>query len=403
MRTYKLSNFAPGLNNRLEPTQLETAVNRAPAHYLYGADNVDINQGGRIKRRRGTTQRLTGRAHSIWGDDLGGMAVIAGELVALSPTPSGLSQTLIRSGMSGRPVSYSRGADGDVYWTDGVELRRVASGQDRPVAPATPAEPAVSLGAGALPAGRYLISFTTLDADGESAATQPLQLDVPDSGAIVIGPTPATTQVYVSGPNGDVLLRAGAGPLSITTPPAGARRLETLNHAPMPPGSIVRHYNGRMLVAAGNVLFYSHPYRYGLYDPTSGYIPLPAPITVVEPTPNGLYICADKTYWLADLTGGDLQQVLPYGGLPGSGGTHKAEDLAFWVSPYGLVVGDKNMAVKPLQDEALTLSPAARAAALYRRADGSAHFLFTRSGVQPNLAAAQAFLAAETHRKETVL
>ncbi|MEO7129001.1 MAG: hypothetical protein ABI040_09100, partial [Rhodoferax sp.] len=277
-RPVKFGSLAAGVNNRLEPTQLDHGERGAPATYLYGADNVDINAAGYLKRRRGITSAIVGRAHSLWGDAAGGFAVIDGDLTQLTPAGATLAQTVVRTGMPNLPVSYSRGSDGHVYWSNGRDIGRIVGQADRPiVTPALASNPFVSVTSGALPRGRYLIAFTVLDDDGESASTVPRQLDVPENGGLHIEGLPGSNvAAYLSGPNGDILTLAGSGAdagLDVLSLPAGGVRCQTLLKSAMPPGAIVRHYNGCLLVAAGNTLHVSLPYLYGLTDAASRYLP----------------------------------------------------------------------------------------------------------------------------------
>lgn len=410
LRPVKVGSLAPGLNNRLEPTQLQTKLpNGADATYLYGADNVDINAKGFLRRRRGQTLGLAGRAHSIWGDAKGGFAVMDSNLVQLAPGGAGLTSSVVRTGMPQRRVSYSRGADGDVYWSNGADIRRVARGSDRPVlTPTLDADPIVMPIAGALPAGQYLVVFTVIDpVDGESGTAPPQQVDLAEgSGLRVSGLPGLAVRIYLSGPNGDIPTLAAtttAVSVDLVALPDGGIRCQTLLMSQIPPGSIVRHYNGRMLVAAGNVLHISDPYAYGLHDAGKSYIPFRAPVTVVEPTPNGVYICADVTYWISNLFADVLQEVLPYGGIAGSSGLSKRGELIYWLSPNGLVVGDQNGAAKNVQEDALQFSDATAGASLYRERNGMRHIVTARSGADPITTSAATFRASEIIRKEELL
>ena len=72
-------------------------------------------------------------------------------------------------------------------------------------------------------------------------------------------------------------------------------------------------------MARGRWLYVSEPYRYGLYNARRGFIPFPSEITVVQPCEDGVYVCADKTYWLpGDPLATTPVVLLPYGALLGS-------------------------------------------------------------------------------------
>ncbi|QOF76068.1 hypothetical protein [Variovorax sp. 38R] len=395
-----------GVNNRREAARLQVRLpGNVQATYLRAAENVDVD-GGFMRRRRGISAALTPRAHSIWGDGADdGYAVVDGALVRLALDGDELQQQALLAGFTSAPVSFERMPTGAVVWSDGQRLGAIRNGAPGELVPEAPNPvPVVNVVAGALPAGRYLLAFTRVTSAGESAATQPAQLDLADGSGFVITGMDAATQVYMSGPNGDILTAvAGDTILSLTNT---GPRCETLLLERMPAGQIVRHYNSSLLVARGNMLCRSEPYRYGLWRPGKSFILFPAPITVMEPCVGGVFVCADRTYWLAgDLDATAMQPVLPYGGVAGSGTRCGTDDnvRVFWVSPHGLVMGTPDGAAKAVQEKDLTFSGAARAATLYREGQGIAQAIFTRQGIRPLATASRGFVASEIHRKETVL
>lgn len=389
--TTKLGQF-DGLNNRLALTKL---VHRTPdnstATYLSKADNVDISEDRTIRRRGGRTLAIPGKAHSLWADDKGAVAVVDGQLLALS---ADLAPTVLRTGMPSARVSYSRGADGAVYWTNGAVLRKVQQGADRPIAERQPGQPSVTVGAGGLRSGRYLVSVTIDGPAGESAPSEPLVVVVSGGGG---GALTLTTpleagqklRAYVSGPNGDVLTFAGesgTGVLFIPTYQGDGRVLST-RLAPMPPGQLVAHFDARLVVAAGNVVWFSRPWHYGMTDPIVDYIPLPERVTVLAPMPTGLFICADKTYFLPP-GGAQLREVLPFGGVEGTAGRIPEDGRAFWHSPRGLVIAAPDGSASAVQNDVLTFPAAQSGASLWRERDGSRHILASTAGREVSAATA---------------
>lgn len=404
----KFSNFGPGLNNRCDPSRLGfTAADRSQSTYLYGADNVDITSAGFLRRRRGTTGALLpGAAHSLWGDGAAdGYAVMDGNLVELTTSAGALVARVLEGGFTHAPVTMARMPTGAVVWSDGRRIGAVLEGVAGELVPDAPNPvPAVQPVAGSLPAGHYLFSFTRITDRGESAATQPTRIEAPGAtGFVFTGMTPDVA-AYMSGPNGDILTRTD-GDTVVALNDSGARA-ETLLLERIPAGQIVRHYSGRLLVARGPMLAWSETYRYGLWNPGRNFIQFEAPITVVEPCRDGVFVCADRTYWLpGDLAGTQLREVLPYGGVAGSGASalEDEEPRVFWVSPHGLVVGRPTGTVAAVQENALVFAAASRATALYRRRDGLNHLVYARQGVEPLAQAARDFTNVELHRKETVL
>lgn len=403
LRSVNLGSFSPGVNNRVGPTQLRTVLSdNRTATYLYAADNVDLSDMGRARRRRGFTRsNAAAGCHSLWSDDRGAYGVMAGNLVALEPSPTGLTPTVLRGDMPLRYTSFARAPDGNVYWSNGIDIGRIADGVAGPLVTASPAAvPSVTLIAGALPPGRYQFAFTVLGTAGESASTTPVAVTLPAAGGIQLGAMQAGTQVYMTGPNGSVFNRTDGSTAIVALANNGAP-CPTLLLAEMPAGQIVREHLGSLLSAAGAVLYISEPYYYGLCNPSRGFIPFPAPITVVEPCETGVFVCADKTYWLPGALDATKPEVVaPYGGLLGSGGSNPTTEQVYWQSPRGLVLGSPTGKVSAVQDEVLSFGASPNGASLYREVDGQSHFVTSRFAALPAVLAAQHYLTAETTRKE---
>ncbi|RST54107.1 hypothetical protein [Variovorax sp. DXTD-1] len=413
MRTVNLGSFSPGVNNRLEPTRLgRTLPDRSKATYLSAGDNIDITSRGFLKRRRGYELATSGvAAHSVWGDETEGYCAIGNDLLHLEPTGSGLVPTSVLTNLPElTPISYARMPDGDAVWSNGQRIGRLRGTSALPLATPRPAvAPSVSVIPGGLPEGRYQLAFTELGPLGESGSTPPVAITLPANGGLRITGLGANTMIYMTGPNGSVFNGTFADGGDIVSLSNNGPVLRSLLLADMPPGSIVRHYKGSLLVAAGPALLISEPYYYGLFSPSKGYIPFPAPITVVEPCEGGVFVCADKTYWLA---GGLLDTapvvVLPYGGLQGSGGSVRTTDgqgtqQAFWLSPRGLVIGTPDGAAANVQEHALKFGNARAGATLFREQDGAHHILCARQEPARPVGAAAASFAVETIVKETDL
>jgi hypothetical protein len=398
MRSQKITSFAPGLNNRRPPDQLEEKLrDGTPATFLREAVNCDISAKGTIRRRHGYAQAAAGVVHSVWGDGQAqGYAVIDGVLSGVKVSPTGQPMITPITFVGHRRVSYSRGAQGEVYWSNGGLSGRLVGEINTPASTTTPPTPTLEITGGALPAGRYLLAFTRTGPAGESAATPPIAVDVPVNSGIQLLGCMSGTEVFMSGPNGEVMQHVGTawGPtFTIALPPTAGRQCETLGLAPMPPGTIVRHALGRLVVASGAMLVFSEPYRYGLTNPAENYIPFSAPITVVAPTPNGLYVCAEETYWIPSLPPADIATKLPFGALAHSDVALDAQSedgrYCAWMSPRGAVTGTVSGEVTLLQDDDLNFSGAERGAVMLRRHLGDRSLVITRSGVQPGVSKAR--------------
>lgn len=172
---------------------------------------------------------------------------------------------------------------------------------------------------------------------------------------------------------------------------------------PMPAGTIVRHYKGRLLVVRGSVLYVSEPWAPHVYAPARGYIPFTAAITLVVVFDTGVFVCADRTYWMpGDLTEG-MATVLPHGAIAGSDSYADDANAAIWASPLGLVRGTPDGAAVNLQDKTVATDSGTSGATLLREFDGMKKAVAAVSGVEQSAAAARSYMDAEIVRKGVTL
>lgn len=379
--------FPAGVNNRRPPHELTQAVGNGSIDLLRDAVNVDVSDSGKLRRREGFSQVFSGRARSAWGDDKAGFYAEGSTLYHLWLDPGGeLRRSVIRADLAPtETLSYCE-AGGTYYYTSKSVMGMVRGGARLDFTPRPLLTPELSVTPGALPKGRYQVCITQFGAAGESASTTPAAIEVPAGGGIRVSSIPPApvgciTLIYVTGADGEVFGRAAVdiagGVADILTPSSTGATCQTLLLEPMPPGAIVRFGNARLLVAAGNVLCYSEPFFPGLWRPSKNYIQFPEPITALEPSGRGVFVAADKTYWLGgEITQAALDERLPYGAVPNSGGNDPANpESCFWISERGLVFGGPDGSVKNLQEEQLALTGGTAGAAVYRERNGQRHVL----------------------------
>lgn len=408
-----------GLDNR----RPEARLNTEEGTYLRAAVNVDLTNTGTPRRRAGYARALVGAdCHSFWCDGADAFMVDGSDLLRIAGLPYGTAtRTTLRTGlMPGRPVSYARTPNG-VYYGNGIVLGRIDKLGARPACtPALATAPsAAAVAGGSLPAGRYGLCFTHLDAAGEeSASTTPIWLDVPAGNLICVTNMPGTfptgaaaTVMYLTLPNDSTLQRAATFTSAAATydlavmPWTLGARCQTVLRQPLPAGDIVRFHSGRLLSAKGPLLCYSEPYMLGLFNSTAGYIQFPSDITIVEPTPGGVWICADKTYWFAgnDIATAQPDERLPYSGVPGSGGTVADTTDVFWMSPRGMVRASQDGSLKNLQEEHVAIGPVGFSAGFFRETDGRKQMAESTFAAEPNRMAAASYMEAEISRKAVTL
>lgn len=192
-------------------------------------------------------------------------------------------------------------------------------------------------------------------------------------------------------------------PSGLTAFTAGATasaRHDPLALSAMPAGQIVRHHNGRLLVAKNNLLYYSEPFALHLNDPARGYIPFPAEITLVEPCGQGFFVAADQTYFVAgDIAQADVSTPLPHGAIPYTSLASATGTEVWWMSERGLVRGTPGGQTTYAQAQHVVTGGAAAGATLQREQDGVRQLITSMFNTQQSRAAASTYMDAEIVRQ----
>lgn len=400
-RPYRMP-FGLGMDNRspettLPPGRLRQAVN---ADILPGAVLNDLPQGV-ARTREGYTLQSAGAWHSLWAHDalLYALGVRDGSLTLID-APALTLTTLATLSAPTDPMSYAE-VGGDAYWSNGTDRGKVtAAGILRAwgVPEVTASVTVAASASGGLNAGRYQVCVAYLDALGEESAPsaiKPVTLTQGQAITITLGAAApagvAKVRVYRSTHDGDVLYQvtdvlANVTSITLNSALPPLRPMSTQRTRRMPPAAIVRAWNGRLWCAAGPVVWFSLPGRYGLYRPMDGFFLLPGNATLLEPVEDGLYVghARGVEFWAGNEPA-DLRRVLVdrFGAVFGTGmrlPSHvmrppQASDragtvAAWWSCDGGLVVGRAGgLVVAPTRDR-LATAPGSTGAMLYRRAGG---------------------------------
>ncbi len=397
-----------GMNNRLPDERLATK----DGVFLRNAVNVDITSGGTVKRRQATAISLGGTdCHSFWSFGSDAYMVDGAQLYHLRKGPSGVEKAAIADVTPSLQMSYTH--DGvAIRASNGVQSFRVDGSSVSPWAPPVPSWSPVfsTLTGGALPAGVMQFCVSYIASDGsEGPTTIPVSCEVPETGVVSVSNIPHlngyTTALYATQPNDDNLFLVGlpAGTtFSIATKPVEGPKPIGLLKAVLPPGHIVRAHNGRMYSATGNTLFYSEPHAPGLFDPISGYIAFPEAITLVEPCVGGVFVSADKTYWLqGDPSAAPLRVVSDTKAVLGTSSRIPDTTNVWWMSDMGMVVGTPSGEIELVQDDNVAVESAIVGASLFREQDGMKQMITSLFSPQSTVATARSYMDAEIVRKET--
>lgn len=395
----KVSAFL-GINNRLSDEHLTTPED---GNFLRDAVNVDVTDAKRLRLRKGFKLAIPGEyAHSVWSNGGDSFYVDNGTLYRLREEASGMVRDAVRTGLApSQTVSYTR-SNGEVVFTNGQVIGRIVGGATAPLlypAP-NPVPSARDVASGSLPDSVYLYCFAHVDAAGVvGLATQVFSLNA--SGSIEFSiPTPPVglrTRVYVTSPGDDTpqhLLDSPGGTALYSIPQWAGAPCPTLHKQALPPGRIVREFNGRLCSVVGNTLYYSDAYHQGVMASTN-YIPFPEEITIFEPCDNGAFVVADRTYWLA---GADISkaEILPVNNNKASFGSSArlADNSVVWFSSRGLVKGTVDGQVEEIMYGKVEAEMPETAATFRRSFDGIRQFVASGAH-RPGFGAVGCFMDAE--------
>lgn len=382
-----------GLRNEVTPERFDQGD-------LAVADNIDIDQSGRIARRDGFTLQIAGPAHSIWSDREQSVCFFAQGNVLYS-----LNETLVPSQVTAlqaaTQLSFEKVND-RTYFTNGVDTGVIEQGAARSWGVVPPTLPGVNVSVGSLTCGTYQFTMTYVRDDGqESGAPMAaiVQVEADGAGLDFFGipsstdPTVVAKNIYLSPPNGEqmflALVIANAQATASYTNDATELTvpLESEFLVPAPAGQIVAYYRGRMWVAVGNVLCPSQPFDYERFDlrdylQLDGRITLLAAVTDKELTEaarsSGFFIGTDKSCGVLVGSNPEDFQYVPktsYGAIPGcltfvdgslfQDGSAGARELPMWLTSLGVCVGMIDMTIKNLTRTRYSFPVGNQGAAVY--------------------------------------
>lgn len=345
----KISSFL-GVNERLH----RSALGMEEGSFVARAQNVDLTRSGQFIGRAGYRRVVAGSdMHSLWASATARAFVASGKQLCALNVRAGVLQPLGMDVPSIARLAFADLADGDIAVTDGRALLRIQPDNSlRSLLAAAPTpQPVAQLTPGSR---HFLYCFAYVDAKGVVGLCTPVSHGVGEVLSFDVPSPPAglLTQIYVSHPGGEVmyLLAESAGG-SVT---AGEQRIggqcPTLHLQALPAGDALQLHGGRLYVVRGSVIYFSEPYQFGAMAPTN-FLQFPAPVTVLAAMPTGLFVVADKTYWMlgTDPAIASMEVVNEHTGVARSL-ARLSNGRAVWGSSQGTVVGNKDGEVVSLTD-----------------------------------------------------
>lgn len=359
-----------GSNNIAKPERL-------PEGAVVDALNMDFTVGGKAELRTGFVKIRAGQDVRALYDFRGALVVADGpNLVKLT----GSGETNLAT-LSAGPISATMHNE-KLYLNTLAESLVIGD----TVEPWAVDEPAfdVTLVAGNAEPGVYKIGVTRVVAGRESGCW-PAVVNVGEGQSISVSTSGGSDlRLYSSVANGQTMYYQGAAyPVSnIYSPVDNTERLETAFLTSMPFCENLISHEAMIIGSSGRILYHSVPMHPHLHDGESGYIQFPSDITIVIPSPNGVYVCADKTYFIERI-GGEVEQraVAEFGGIAGTA-LQLPDGTATWFSKYGQVIGGKDGVVEFHTKDSYSPYIAERGAAGFLEHNGNQMIVTTMRGEQ---------------------
>lgn len=411
-----LQGFAGVVNTTREAAAsvgIEQAV--AALSALREAQNVDIDNAGKLRRRQGYSKIHSGSGcRGLWSHDEVDFGLFA-EGTDLKMIRNGEVTTVGTVSLVSVP-SYAV-VNGDVIWSDGQNIGKITSDGD-PVSFWVESPAGVPVcsahSAGGLDAGEYQVTVSFVDLDGrESGAPAATTVEVQQGGGIALSGIPqppdisTAVNVWVSHADGEELYHAARIPAGITSYIIGAGRrgrvLDVHFMEPMPAGSLIAYSHGRLFSVTrdpirGDVIWYSEPLRYGLRA-IGNYITF-KDVSMILPVGQGanavLYAGSHKrTFYMVGPNPDAWEKRLARGSgvvrgtavtAPGTFfGLETAEPVGYWLAADGVFcIGLPGGAVQPFSERQFLTDHADVGASLVREANGIRQVITTANGAARN-------------------
>ena len=393
--TTKVRGFA-GLVNTVSPEEL-TGADRAQFPVL-GADNVYLTNARRLKSRLGFALSSAGDYHSLWNTD---DQVLVGKGTTLQSIARDLTETQLRAGLqSNSRLSYAIAGDRVFYMNEVGQRGAIRDGVHESWGMTSSPPPNLAETDGALDEGTYQVAVTQRAASGAEAGTDTYaQISLAAGKGIRVtlpsaDPDASTFVVYCSLVNSKTLYQVAevstaTGTVDVVTTVNHGRLLTTQDIIPPPLGSHIMYHSGRMYVAMGRYVYYSDSLAYGWFREDQ-FLAYPEDVRLMASVKGGLFVCADRTYYIAgDNPAGATQEVVSdavavKGTLeylqPGDSADDVSTRQAVWISDRGFVLGASGGGITLLTEGQFTFAVAEEGSLNLVKQDG----VMTLVGLMPS-------------------
>lgn len=344
----------------------ETAMANEEDMYVREAMNVDIDSVGNVSRREGYEMLIAGSGfHSLYSTSRGVLLVCRrGDLGYLDLQGSSFV-TLLAMGNTFQ-TSYTE-MNGNLYvsnsgfscmFRDGILDTAYPIGVPLPtVRPQFDAD----LSEGALPAGRYGITYSVVSDNGEeSGLGETVEIELTSQGSILMSFLTIipgySYRVYMTTTNGEELYQAAefdADRATYNVMENGMGRQPATKHLEPPPyGHIIRAFNSRLLIGSTDFVYFTEAFRPHLHDSAHGFVPIVRAASMIRPVEDGVFIGDARGihfYKGKDPESWVVEQVSPHKVIYGTDitapGAHfrgriaEFDEVAIWLSTVGYQIG----------------------------------------------------------------
>ncbi len=369
----KISSFL-GLNSVTDPL-------RVGLGWLTQADNINVTDTGGLTRRDGYSLVAAGSYTGVYTTlDFSRMYVVVGSVIKdyVGNTLKDLTST--------DPMYWAE-VNTQVFFTNGTDSGVLLP--DSSVLPwgwQTPAVPGVAAVTGSLPAGQYQVRCTFTLPDGrETGASYVTELTLTEGQALQVTGLQTlsghTTNIYIAPANSTVFqLAFSTTSLSAFTWNASPDDLgvELTNHqlSPLPrDATSIQAWGGRIYAAQyfastdQTIVWFSQPLGFHLFNLGQDFFMVPGRVLMLAPHSDALIVGTDAATYA--YTGEKLEQLAPYGVVPGQHWSEDDERILFWTT-RGLCAA---LPFKNLTEKQVSVAPGVHAGGCVMRSGGQRRYL----------------------------
>lgn len=329
------SNWSQGANNIAQ-------ADRLPDGFVRELVNLDPTVGGKLETRAGFTKVIPGtNVRAAFG--LGNSVVVVDGADLLVYSADSDSQVQAGTVAASGPIAGAE-LNAQLYLSTANDSLRFDGQAIKQWAVPAPIY-SITTEAGSLPGGIYKFAVTAYCDDGEESGANPLIISLSGSQAVRLTCADSRKlKVYASACNGATLYAQGfiyTGSFVVSGVDDSHEQLTTEFMEPLPAAEQLAAHKSMLFAASGKVVRHTRPFMPHLHDPSRDFFQYPSDVSVMASTDGGLYVVADKTYFVTGIGTPDFNQseVLAVGAVAGSAVSLPDGSVA-WFTQYGLAIGN---------------------------------------------------------------